>query len=219
MSRRSRRPSPVILLLTVIAAVIFFVVDNYSPITPPPATAISLTSMPTTQPVSDPATEAQTTTAEPSLDQAIRQPSIASSIEPTRLQIPKAGINAQIIEAYIEGTSWDVSQLGRNVGHLQGTAWFGQGNNVVLSGHVEMSDGRGGVFANLDELTVDDSIRVIHNGEEKDYIIIEVRSTTPDDLSPIFPTDRERLTLITCGEYNFIRDLYLERTIIVAEPI
>lgn len=38
------------------------------------------------------------------------------------LFIPSAGILAPIVDVYLDGTSWDVSGLGMNVGHLQGTA-------------------------------------------------------------------------------------------------
>jgi sortase (surface protein transpeptidase) len=56
------------------------------------------------------------------------------------------------------------------------------------------------------------------NGERRVFIVTEIRTTTPDDLSPIMPTRSERLTLITCGAYDFFQDAYLERLIIVAEP-
>lgn len=137
----------------------------------------------------------------------------------TTLFIPSAGIYSQIVQVYLDGNSWDVSGLGINVGHLQGTPQFEEGGNVVLSGHVELADGRTGVFANLDELTIGDVIVVQQNGMEYTYSISEVYNTTPDDLTPLRPTTTNRLTLITCGAYDFFQDSYLERTIVVAELI
>ena len=136
----------------------------------------------------------------------------------TEIFIPTAGVNSQVVQAYLSGNSWDVSQIRANVGHLQGTSWLGQNGNIVLSGHVERADGSAGVFANLDLVEVDDPIQLMVNGERRVYIVTEIRTTTPDDLSPIMPTRSERLTLITCGAYDFFQDAYLERLIIVAEP-
>jgi LPXTG-site transpeptidase (sortase) family protein len=136
----------------------------------------------------------------------------------TEIFIPTAGVNSQVVQAYLSGNSWDVSQIRANVGHLQGTSWLGQNGNIVLSGHVERADGSAGVFANLDLVEVDDPIQLMVNGERRVFIVTEIRTTTPDDLSPIMPTRSERLTLITCGAYDFFQDAYLERLIIVAEP-
>jgi|GEM_PF-405872 len=137
----------------------------------------------------------------------------------TTLFIPSAGIYSSIVQVYLDGVSWDVSRLGVNVGHLEGTPWLGQGGNVVLSGHVELSDGRQGVFSNLDELQVGDVIVVQENGQEYTYSITEVYITTPEDLTPLRPSTTNRLTLITCGSYDFFQDAYLERTIVVADLI
>ena len=139
--------------------------------------------------------------------------------EGTSLFIPSAGIVGQVVETYLDGNSWDVSRLGQNVGHLQGTAWVDEPGNVVLSGHVELSDGRKGIFANLNELSEGDLVVISSDDVERRYIIISITTTTPDDLSPVYPSAEDRLTLITCSTYNFLLDSYLERTIIVAEPI
>lgn len=212
------------ILAAAIAGVIFYLTDNSS-LSSPEVTSIAPTpnvaAVPVTQPeaaITDPS-DASIPPSSPTTS-AVAVNAIGSPITAgTTLFIPKAGVLANVIETYIEGTSWDVSQLGLNVGHLQGTAWLGEDSNIVLSGHVEMSDGNPGVFANLDELAVDDLIRLTVNDENWDYVVREVRSTTPDDLAPVLPTDGERLTLITCGDYNFFQNQYLERLIVVAERI
>lgn len=134
------------------------------------------------------------------------------------LFIPSAAILSDIVQAYLDGQSWDVSQLSTNVGHLEGTAWVDRPGNVVLSGHVEMSDGRRGVFASLDELQEGDLLVLTSEGVEYTYVVTDVYITEPDDLAPLQPTTSEhRLTLITCGAYDFFSDAYLERVIVVAE--
>lgn len=137
----------------------------------------------------------------------------------TTILIPSLGLFANIVEVYLDGVSWDVSQLEMNVGHLQGTPWLGENGNVVLSGHVEMRDGRSGIFSRLNEVTVGERIEINSEGETRIYQVTDVRVTTPDDLEPILPTTTDQLTLITCGGYDFFQNAYLDRIIVVAQPV
>jgi len=137
----------------------------------------------------------------------------------TSLVIPALAVNAPIIDVYLVDGIWDVSLLGANVGHLQGTARVGEVGNVVLSGHVELRDGHKGVFSLLNQAAIGDRIIVFNGDAQLEYVITEVYTTTPDDLTPVYPTIEPRLTLITCGSYDFFSNQYLERTIVVAEPI
>jgi LPXTG-site transpeptidase (sortase) family protein len=203
------------MLFAVVVGVVFYFIDNRSPVAEP-------TSAPTLIAANTPIPA--TVTAIPTL-QPSPQPTVPLSgnrrelPDDTTLFVPRAGIFSRVIESYLDGQSWDISQLRTNVGHLEGTAWIDQPGNVVLSGHVEMSDGRPGVFANLRDLTVDDVIVLTAHGEEHRYIITQVYVTRPNDLQPLMPTTTDRLTLITCDSYDFFTDSYLERTIIVAERL
>lgn len=225
MSSRTNRKLPLWLLIlaAVIGGVLFYVSDNQPQrgATIPADAAIvntvdaQATIAPTMVAVDDAQSADEITSAD---DAQAQRPSIIS--QNTTLFIPSAGVASRVIETYLDGQTWDVSQLGSNVGHLQGTPWIEQGvrGNVVLSGHVELSNGRRGVFANLEELKVNDLVRLTVNGEQFDYFVTEIRTTTPDDLTPVMPTSSHRLTLITCDSYSFTADSYLERMIIVAEP-
>lgn len=133
--------------------------------------------------------------------------------------IPSAGVLAPIVEVFLDGQSWDVSKLGANVGHLQGTSWLDAPGNVVLSGHVEMANGGRGVFASLEELKEGEPIIVTYKGVERRYAVTELKHVEPDDLTPVFPTAGDRLTLITCDSYDFLQDAYLQRVVVVAERI
>jgi LPXTG-site transpeptidase (sortase) family protein len=140
-----------------------------------------------------------------------------NNIGDSSLFIPSLAINAPITQVYLDGTTWDVSALGMNVGHLQGTAWIDDGpGNVVLSGHVELRDGRRGVFAGIDDLAVGDLIILERGGQELRYSVTELREVEPTDLTPLMPTTDDRLTLITCSDYNFFSDSYETRQVIVA---
>ncbi len=137
------------------------------------------------------------------------------------LYAPTAGINASIIDVYLDGISWDVSQLGANVGHLQGTGWFGMTSNIGLAGHVELGDGRLGIFHNIDDMKKGDPIFLQLGDLQQDYKVTVVKRVKPDDLSVLSPTTVDTITLITCDldAYSFIQNVYLDRIVVVAERV
>jgi LPXTG-site transpeptidase (sortase) family protein len=142
-----------------------------------------------------------------------------SVLTATTLYIPSAGIYAPVIEVFLDGNSWDIRNLGTNVGHLQGTAWLDTPGNIVLSGHVEMADGRLGVFATIEELAQGDLVVLQHGTEERRYGVREISRVAPDDLHVLYPTQSEQLTLITCDAYDFFQNAYLERVVVVADRL
>lgn len=131
--------------------------------------------------------------------------------------IADAGIKEAIIESQLEEDGWRVSHLENRVGHLEGTGWLGSPGNIVLAGHVELKDGRPGVFARIHELESGDAITVTQNGVSYTYWVTEVKVVQADDLSVVYPTESERVTLITCTGYNFLNNTYEERIVVVAE--
>ncbi len=134
----------------------------------------------------------------------------------TTFLVPTAGVHAPVVEVYLNGDSWDVSRLGYNAGHLQGTVPFGAPGNLVLVGHVEMADGRPGIFASINSMQVGDPLILSRGQLEKRYAVSEVRTVEPDDLSVLYPTTNDQLTLITCGDYDFLQNQYLERIVVIA---
>jgi len=133
--------------------------------------------------------------------------------------IPTAGITAPIIEVYLDGESWDVQYLGQNAGHLQGTAWLGETGNIVLAGHVELPDGRAGIFAGIRDLNVGDPVILSLNDAQQRYSITTIKKVAPDDLSVLYPTPYDQLTLITCESYDFFQNAYRDRVVVVAERV
>lgn len=131
--------------------------------------------------------------------------------------VPAASIRANVVEVFLDGVSWDVSRLGNNAGHLQGTARFGSKGNLVLAGHVEMADGRPGVFARLDKLDAGDALILSRGRLQRKYVVSAVKTVSPDDLSVLYPTTEDRLTLITCDNYDFLQNVYQERIVVIAD--
>ncbi|HEX2618627.1 MAG TPA: class F sortase [Phototrophicaceae bacterium] len=170
--------------------------------------------------VIEPTTTIDSTTASSvSLTSPLAPIATAGLAAEAELFIPEIGVSAAIIPVFLDGESWNVSQLGMNVGYLQGTAWLDQPGNVVLSGHVELRDGRPGIFRELRDLSVGDQIIIVYQGSERTYQVSESLTVNPDDLTPLYPTETDRLTLITCDAYDFFQDSYQKRAVIVAERV
>jgi LPXTG-site transpeptidase (sortase) family protein len=106
------------------------------------------------------------------------------------------------------------------VGHLQGTAWVSDRGNIGLAGHVELSDGRPGVFAHLQNLTTGNEVFLtLPDDTQRIYAVQTVRTVAPDDLSVLYPSSEDRLTLITCDNFDYLSFTYLERIVAVAERV
>jgi LPXTG-site transpeptidase (sortase) family protein len=135
--------------------------------------------------------------------------------------VPALGLTARLIHLSISDGAWNVDGLGENVGHLIGTSWFDRmpSGNIVLAGHVELRDGRPGSFARLDEVPLGEIIVIRSDSETRRYRVIASYETEPSDLSPLYPSQREILTLITCSDYDFWANSYHTRLIVVAERI
>jgi LPXTG-site transpeptidase (sortase) family protein len=215
--RRSNSGNPVLrlMVLGMLIGVGYFLVDQIRN-APAPAAEATLDAartaeIPTVTPF--PASYIATLTAIPRrTPQAIRQ------LAPKGvLHIPTQGISTNVIDAYLNATSWDVTTLGMNAGHLQGTGWVDQPGNIVLAGHVELRDGRAGIFKRIGQLAIGDPILLELPEEQRTYTVRTILETEPGDLSAIAPTTADQLTLITCGAYDFLSDTYQVRVVVVAE--
>lgn len=200
----------VLIIIGALAGVIYLIFDSFSS-----GGQAGPSARPT--PVSNPVAAAESVPQEAAANPVPDlQPDIPAG---TRILVPSAGIYASIVRVYLDGHSWDVSRLGTNVGHLQGTAWVTEPGNVVLSGHVELADGRRGIFANLGEVSPGDLVVIEQGGQSWRYVVREVKITAPEDLGPIYPSGENILTLITCASYDFFQDAYTVRVVVVAERI
>jgi LPXTG-site transpeptidase (sortase) family protein len=196
-----------LVLLGIVLGVGFLVVQR---LRHPPAAAPEAAALPTLTPSLIP-------TVAPTA-----RPLPTSTPYPTaNLAAPTAGINATIVDVYLDGQSWDVSQLGNNIGHLQGTGWFGKAGNIGLAGHVEMADGRSGIFRNIEKMAKGDPISLTLGSLQQNYKVTDVKRVKPDDLSILAPSTVDTITLITCdmGAYNFIQNNYGDRIVVVAERV
>ena len=114
-----------------------------------------------------------------------------------------------------------MQSLGSNVGHLIGTTWFddAERGNVVLAGHAELRDGTRGIFAGLSTLPIGETFTVYNGEVTRHYVIESSYETDPSDLTPLYWSSDDIVTLITCSDYDFLGNAYLSRHIVVARAI
>ena len=212
MRLRFGRPSlPLLMFFAALFGIAFYVYDNWdrgASAAAVPTSVVTLSPSVTATPVPSPTPPPVTSI-----------PGRQEIPEDTTLFIPTAGIFSYVVQAYLDGTSWDVSQLRSNAGHLEGTPWVNQPGNVVISGHVELSTGQPGIFADLIDVQIGETVIVHSVGTDYVYVISDIYNTRPDDLQPLMPTTTDRLTLITCNSYDFLSNTYQERVIVVADRV
>ena len=137
------------------------------------------------------------------------------------IRIPKLNVDTKVIEIYLSNSSWDISSLDQNVGHLEGTPDFQTQDNVVLTGYSQTADGEPGVFANLPTLSSGDEVVISLDGKDSRYSVTDVRRVRYDDFSILDTATVSRLTLLTSAvdSYDESEGDYLERHVVIAEPV
>lgn len=119
----------------------------------------------------------------------IRQPSANA---PTRLVIPKIGVDAPIVK----GVGWE--DLKKGVGHLPNSAHPGERGNMYLAAH---NDIYGEIFRYLEELELGDEYFVYAGQESFRYVVKERRIIKPTEVEVMLPTTEPVTTLQTCYPY------------------
>jgi LPXTG-site transpeptidase (sortase) family protein len=149
--------------------------------------------------------------------------------QPYRLVIEKIGVNAPVDTYGLDANA--IPEVPTGAGANQTVAWYdfsakpGGGSNAVFAGHVTWNGPA--VFFKLAEVAQGDTIRLQGtDGTELVYNVSSVFSvdpTDPDAVKVMHSTDRDMVTLITCGgEYTRTGDPifggeYDQRLIVRAE--
>jgi LPXTG-site transpeptidase (sortase) family protein len=136
--------------------------------------------------------------------------------QPARLFIPRLAVEAEIIEAPFVARQWDISQLRGEVAHLAGTAFPGDPGNAVLAGHITIPGAGWGPFQELDTLAGGDRVFIERGDATYVYEVFENRVVAPNAVEVAFPTEDDRLTLITCTDWDATLESYAARIVVVA---
>ncbi len=147
----------------------------------------------------------------------------------TRVAIPSIDVDSKVVEV-----GWDVQEQGGQpvaiwqvaeyaVGQHRGSANPGEGDNIVLAGHV---GGYGKVFRDLFYTKPGDQITIYSGGQQYLYTIQERLILNEEGVPPeqqaanarhIAPTGSEVLTLVTCWPPKGA-DKFTQRIVVRAVP-
>jgi sortase A len=108
------------------------------------------------------------------------------------LCIPKINLEVPVFN------DTDDLTLNRGVGRILGTAQIGQPGNLGIAGH------RDGFFRGLKDVGRDDVVELIRPGRTDRYVITQIQTVDPKDVSILAPTQAFTLTLVTCFPFYFV---------------
>jgi sortase A len=147
----------------------------------------------------------------------------------TRLVIPSINVDSKVVEVGWEvveqngqqAAVWQVAKYA--VGQHQGSANPGEGDNIVLAGHV---GGYGKVFKDLYYVKPGDQITIYSAGQQYLYTVQEWLVLQEDGVAPeqraanaqyVAPVGNEVVTLVTCWPASG-PDKFTQRVIVRAAP-
>jgi len=108
------------------------------------------------------------------------------------IRIDRVHVEAPVLE----GT--DDLTLNRGVGHIAGTALFGENGNVGIAGH------RDGFFRGLKDIKVGDRIDMEETDRTESYIVDRLEIVSPKDVRVLHSGGTPSLTLVTCYPFYHI---------------
>lgn len=196
------------------------------PATSAPPTA---TLPPTLAPTATPApTALPTATPQPTLPPtAVPSPvpaALPEAAPPVRLIIAAIDLDRVLIPVGLDANRVPVV-LDHDVGWYRLGAMPGQGDNIVLWGHVlrfRKAPNIPAPFARLKELTPGATVVLVDaNGAEHRYVVTRQVWAKPDEVHYMLPQGREMVTMISCIGDKVIADGTVEMThrlITIAEP-
>ena len=110
----------------------------------------------------------------------------------TLLSIPKINLEAAILESTTR------KSLLLAPGHVEKTAWPGEGGNSVIAGH------RDTFFRRLNELQNGDDVVVTRGQRQYHYVVSSKSIVNHSEISVTLPSSDARLTLVTCYPTYYI---------------
>ena len=143
--------------------------------------------------------------------------SVQSNSKAFRLEIPSIKISLPIVTARFKDGTWDFSRIYNQAGYFEGTPLPGVGGNLVIGAHSEFAYRVRGPFYHLSDIQVGAQIIVTYQGQPYTYQVATIWSVDPSDVSPIYNSSGDVLTLMTCSGYS--RGVYETRLIVRATRV
>ena len=133
------------------------------------------------------------------------------------LEIPKLGVQMNIVGVPETGGTWDVSWLGKQAGWLNGSAFPTWAGNSVLTGHVLNADNTVGQFRYINTLWWGDKVIVHAWGAKYVYEVRSVIQVGPGNTTAMMKHETiPWVTLVTCRGYDQASDSYKYRVLVRA---
>ena len=92
----------------------------------------------------------------------------------------------------------DEINLNRGAGRIKGTARIDSPGNLGIAAH------RDGFFRVLKDVEIGDSIDILTNQGEKEFVVSSITIVDPKDISVLAPTEDPTITLVTCYPFYFV---------------
>ena len=119
------------------------------------------------------------------------------------IEIPSLSLKMPIVGVDFNGSTWDVTWLGRNAGYLEGSAYPTWKGNTILTGHATDPNGKDGPFAFINELQPGQKIYIRNNGFTYVYEVRQSSVILPTNIKTLFQhEDDSWLSLVTCENFN-----------------
>jgi LPXTG-site transpeptidase (sortase) family protein len=152
-------------------------------------------------------------------------PATVPNPAPMRLTIPTIGLDTVPVPVGLDRANRPVVPK-YDVGWYTHSALPGQGENVVLWGHVARWRDTPTIpapFARLQEVTLGTELEVeTTDGTAHRYVVTRMVQVRPDEVQYILPTGTEQLTLVSCiGEWVILDGVRTRdrRLIVIATPV
>lgn len=148
----------------------------------------------------------------------------ATPIRPSRLVIPKIGVNAAVEDVGVnQHGNMGVPKDWRNVSWYEPGYLPGEAGNAVLAGHLDWKGNRA-VFWDLDKLENGDLVHVVNsNGKKLSYVVTkkQVYDYRAQAAETVFGSQgASKLKLITCdGNYLDGQETYQNRYVVTARLV
>ncbi len=143
--------------------------------------------------------------------------------QPVLLAIPDLEIKQMIVDVPLQDGTWDVAELGENVGLLAGTGQYpGDELAMVLAGHMTFPSSQNlllGAFANLQYAIYGTEVIVQMDGEKLRYEVVEIKRVDPNDVEQLRVYDGDSILLVTCTDWDENGRIYANRLLIRAERL
>jgi LPXTG-site transpeptidase (sortase) family protein len=151
---------------------------------------------------------------------AVRPPGLA----PVALRVERAAIDAPIEPLLVVDGNMQDPTGPWAVAWYENLASLGEGDNVVMAGHIDYWNVGPAVFYSIDQLAPGDQIDVVaEDGQTFTYAVEWVRQYPAEEVpldEVVGSTNEESLTLITCGgTFDYATAHYLSRTVVRATQV